>query len=262
MHPCVASQAPSIVSSSPAAASHAHPALNGWPLAGPGPALRQWSPHVHGHVAPRRLRRLPGRHWWASSDGQESETRAASGRPLAAASASKLSAWTMTLQAAWVPRDQPRFVHLDVITAYSAGASPSTPDDYVRTLGRQYPVGPDPDVAGGLGRDSPLPLHAAVGGQALLHGVSAQVQPLGAGALTTDMRQETGARRLRVARQGSVHLRAQRSGMHQLVAVRGNAIPPHESGCGNLNERKEVDDRSPSLIRYDALRSCPAADHG
>jgi hypothetical protein len=38
-------------------------------------------------------------------------------------------------------------------------------------------------LAGGLGRDSPLPVHAAGGGQALFPGVSAQVQPLGVGAL-------------------------------------------------------------------------------
>jgi DNA polymerase-3 subunit alpha len=42
-------------------------------------------------------------------------------------------------------RDRPRFIHLDVVTAYSAGASPSTPDDYVRALARQYPLGPDTD---------------------------------------------------------------------------------------------------------------------
>ena len=36
------------------------------------------------------------------------------------------------------------FVHLDVQTAYSVGGtSPSLPDDYVRALGRQYPLGPD-----------------------------------------------------------------------------------------------------------------------
>src|SRR5579859_6352724 len=33
------------------------------------------------------------------------------------------------------------FVHLDVQTAYSiGGTSPSLPDDYVRALGRQYPL--------------------------------------------------------------------------------------------------------------------------
>jgi DNA polymerase III alpha subunit len=38
-------------------------------------------------------------------------------------------------------RSRPRFVHLDVLTAYSPWASPSTPDDYVRALIRQYPQG-------------------------------------------------------------------------------------------------------------------------
>ena len=38
-----------------------------------------------------------------------------------------------------------RFVHTDVITAYSAWWSPSSPDDYVRALARQYPIGPDID---------------------------------------------------------------------------------------------------------------------
>ncbi len=38
-----------------------------------------------------------------------------------------------------------RFVHTDVITAYSAWCSPSSPDDYVRALARQYPIGPDID---------------------------------------------------------------------------------------------------------------------
>jgi len=36
-----------------------------------------------------------------------------------------------------------RFVHTDVITAYSTWCSPSSPDDYVRALARQYPTGPD-----------------------------------------------------------------------------------------------------------------------
>ncbi|MBV9323914.1 MAG: DNA polymerase III subunit alpha [Chloroflexi bacterium] len=38
-----------------------------------------------------------------------------------------------------------RFVHLDVLTAYSPWCSPSTPEDYVRTLARQHPLGPDTD---------------------------------------------------------------------------------------------------------------------
>jgi DNA polymerase III alpha subunit len=38
---------------------------------------------------------------------------------------------------------RPRFVHTDVISAYSPAASPSTPDDYVRALLRHYPQGPD-----------------------------------------------------------------------------------------------------------------------
>jgi DNA polymerase III alpha subunit len=33
-----------------------------------------------------------------------------------------------------------RFVHLDVLSAYSTWASPSTPEAYVRALGRQYPI--------------------------------------------------------------------------------------------------------------------------
>src|SRR6266581_3693616 len=41
--------------------------------------------------------------------------------------------------------DRPRFVHMDVVTAYSTWCSPSTPDDYVRALARQYPIGPDTD---------------------------------------------------------------------------------------------------------------------
>jgi hypothetical protein len=45
------------------------------------------------------------------------------------------------------PRAQgrPRFVHTDVITAYSPWCSPSTPDDYVRALTRQYSLGPESD---------------------------------------------------------------------------------------------------------------------
>src|SRR5262252_5012270 len=36
------------------------------------------------------------------------------------------------------------FVHLDVQSAYSVGGtSPSLPDDYVRTLARQHPLGPN-----------------------------------------------------------------------------------------------------------------------
>src|SRR5579859_4925853 len=35
---------------------------------------------------------------------------------------------------------EPPFAHLDVQSAYSVGASPSSPDDYVRALVRQYPV--------------------------------------------------------------------------------------------------------------------------
>jgi len=44
-------------------------------------------------------------------------------------------------------RAQPRqrFIHTDVISAYSQWCSPSTPDDYVRALARQYPKGPDTD---------------------------------------------------------------------------------------------------------------------
>src|SRR5689334_11896868 len=41
------------------------------------------------------------------------------------------------------PRAQPRFIHTDVISAYSPWCSPSTPDDYVRALARQYPLGPE-----------------------------------------------------------------------------------------------------------------------
>jgi DNA polymerase III alpha subunit len=35
------------------------------------------------------------------------------------------------------------FVHTDVISAYSPWCSPSTPDDYVRALTRQYSLGPE-----------------------------------------------------------------------------------------------------------------------
>src|SRR5919206_50037 len=35
-----------------------------------------------------------------------------------------------------------RFVHLDVLTAYSPWCSPSTPEQYVQALARQYPIGP------------------------------------------------------------------------------------------------------------------------
>jgi DNA polymerase III alpha subunit len=42
-------------------------------------------------------------------------------------------------------QQRPRFIHLDVITAYSPAASPSTPDDYVRALLPQYSQGPDSD---------------------------------------------------------------------------------------------------------------------
>ena len=38
-----------------------------------------------------------------------------------------------------------RFVHLDVLTAYSPWSSPSTPEQYVQTLARQYPIGPASD---------------------------------------------------------------------------------------------------------------------
>ena len=38
------------------------------------------------------------------------------------------------------------FVHTDVISAYSPWCSPSTPDDYVRALIRQYPLGPEDDT--------------------------------------------------------------------------------------------------------------------
>src|SRR5258708_2349198 len=38
-----------------------------------------------------------------------------------------------------------RYVHLDVLTAYSPWSSPSTPEQYVQTLARQYPIGPASD---------------------------------------------------------------------------------------------------------------------
>src|ERR1700730_15288071 len=47
----------------------------------------------------------------------------------------------------------PRFVHTDIISAYSNGCSPSTPDAYIRALARQYPIGsasdnqPSPAIA-------------------------------------------------------------------------------------------------------------------
>src|SRR5947207_3787795 len=40
-----------------------------------------------------------------------------------------------------------RFVHLDVLTAYSPWCSPSTPEQYVQALARQYPLGPNSDGA-------------------------------------------------------------------------------------------------------------------
>src|SRR5712691_1224659 len=43
------------------------------------------------------------------------------------------------------PEKRPRFVHTDVVTAYSTWCSPSSPDDYVRALARQYPIGPNTD---------------------------------------------------------------------------------------------------------------------
>jgi DNA polymerase-3 subunit alpha len=39
----------------------------------------------------------------------------------------------------------PRFVHTDVLSAYSMWCSPSTPEAYVRALARQYPIAPDSD---------------------------------------------------------------------------------------------------------------------
>ena len=38
-----------------------------------------------------------------------------------------------------------RYVHLDVLTAYTPRSSPSTPEQYVQTLARQYPIGPASD---------------------------------------------------------------------------------------------------------------------
>src|SRR5262249_20906935 len=38
-----------------------------------------------------------------------------------------------------------RFVHLDVLSAFSPWCSPSTPEQYVQTLARQYPIGPGSD---------------------------------------------------------------------------------------------------------------------
>ena len=35
------------------------------------------------------------------------------------------------------------FVHTDIISAYSPWCSPSTPDEYVRALARQYALGPE-----------------------------------------------------------------------------------------------------------------------
>jgi hypothetical protein len=40
---------------------------------------------------------------------------------------------------------RPRFIHTDVMTAYSPAASPSTPDDYVCAIVRHYPLGPETD---------------------------------------------------------------------------------------------------------------------
>jgi DNA polymerase III alpha subunit len=39
----------------------------------------------------------------------------------------------------------PPFAHLDVQSAYSAAASPSSPDDFVRALVRQYPIAESSD---------------------------------------------------------------------------------------------------------------------
>jgi DNA polymerase III alpha subunit len=44
-----------------------------------------------------------------------------------------------------ISRAQRRFVHTDVISAYSPWCSPSIPEDYVRASARQYPIGPDRD---------------------------------------------------------------------------------------------------------------------
>ena len=41
----------------------------------------------------------------------------------------------------------PPFAQLDVQSAYSAGASPSSPDDFVRALVRQYPLDEASDQA-------------------------------------------------------------------------------------------------------------------
>jgi hypothetical protein len=41
----------------------------------------------------------------------------------------------------------PAFVHLDVQSAYSARASPSSPDEYVRALVAQYPLDRLPEGA-------------------------------------------------------------------------------------------------------------------
>ena len=38
-----------------------------------------------------------------------------------------------------------RFVHLDVLTAYSPWCSPTTPEQYVQALARQFPIGPASD---------------------------------------------------------------------------------------------------------------------
>src|SRR5260370_20315469 len=38
-----------------------------------------------------------------------------------------------------------RYVHLDVLKAYKPRSSPSTPEQYVQTLDRQYPIGPASD---------------------------------------------------------------------------------------------------------------------
>jgi DNA polymerase III alpha subunit len=56
-----------------------------------------------------------------------------------------------------------RFIHLDVLSAYSPGSSPTTPEQYAQTLARQYRIGPGSD-------DQPRPalaiadygLHSAV----------------------------------------------------------------------------------------------------
>ena len=42
-------------------------------------------------------------------------------------------------------RARPRFIHSDVVSAYSPWCSPSTPDDYVRALKRHYSQSPDDD---------------------------------------------------------------------------------------------------------------------